>query len=519
MLVTSRTNSYIAWRQWIDANFAQVTVISPKITFLEHSSYRGVVNTTHRIVDGDRLEINMHAFPLDFRKHGKLHSTILQFWQFWRCHEMMLESERALGGTYTRVARVRSDVLLSTLLWPAGTNRVALADWALVVEAPDSDVESSGFPVDTQSIHRHNSLSSSFCIDAKPAHWKVPCKDKKSLCNLEQVAKNCRRTCGLCSEAMGVAMNGSSAHSNASRNAWIMTANRGCCVEGRCAAAACTPAGHLTTDAAYVAQLQRRVIAQCSARAARGPGWLVHSEFFSVGSRAAVLAALRAFDLLRSVRYRADLRDPMYATATSPLALCAAARCPRVRACYARNRSHVSLEVLWAALLALDRSTPGLLRDPHREPLPAFNSYYTQGAFSVQPECLAALGDMELIRAFGAPLNVYYFQSSETLCENGTEHAECARLLHERWHLAAPDAALLSYRNRTTAPEACRGVLQLVRASAASHSGAPGIGDSDRSLHGWDWVFHPSEAANASWDGFQEPSPVGISEDVCFLDF
>lgn len=112
-------------------------------------------------------------------------------------------------------------------------------------------------------------------------------------------------------------------------------------------------------------------------------------------------------------------------------------------------------------------------------------------------------------------------------------------MLHERWDLSEPTPGTpaaagrdgratrlhsISSADDGSAPGPCRGVLRYMLRSgrAASSFGARGIGDT-HPTDGWLWFTHPSAAANASWDGFQEPADLSwdaipAEGDVCFLD-
>lgn len=129
-------------------------------------------------------------------------------------------------------------------------------------------------------------------------------------------------------------------------------------------------------------------------------------------SSRAVQATLRAYDFFRSGHKESSLE-----LASRPAV-----------AVRLNDPIHASLLVLWRALLILDANTTGaLLRDPRREPprnnplladgrdegTEYFKDYHMQAAYSAQPECLAALGDTELLRAYGPPLRVYHFERSE----------------------------------------------------------------------------------------------------------
>ena len=143
------------------------------------------------------------------------------------------------------------------------------------------------------------------------------------------------------------------------------------------------------------------VVDRCIAESDQSPSWLVHAEWFDIGSREAMLRLLKGLDKLAI----------------------AAARKPAVPL-------HVAV---WQHV----RHELGL---PHA-------ASACQHVVSTLGTCAAAFCDFDFVRAFGPPTAAYYFQESEWLCSRGCAKAPpeacpakcisnaCLDFLHRRWRI------------------------------------------------------------------------------------
>lgn len=109
-LVTSNTTSYQWYQQRVasqGSGFVETHVSSGCQRFVKADApwiWRDA---------GTALEFNLNRFPFI---HGNLHATLLvQHWQLAKCREMMQRREQALGVQYSRVVRIRTDVILGTM--------------------------------------------------------------------------------------------------------------------------------------------------------------------------------------------------------------------------------------------------------------------------------------------------------------------------------------------------------------------------------------------------------------------
>lgn len=195
------------------------------------------------------------------------------------------------------------------------------------------------------------------------------------------------------------------------------------CLHALCA----TRHGADSPNASHVHAVRRAAARACAARIRAGTPWLVHSDFFAVGSRDVML--VRALSLLDALADNASLLDhprggPFHAAANAfSLFMRPAAE--------AAGRT---ADEAWEGMLASDRRSAWA------------NGFYL--VRSAQPACRRALGDVDLVRVFGPPASAYFLQESEALCDpsrcvqgasqtcpHGIVTPACVEMLHERWSL------------------------------------------------------------------------------------
>lgn len=116
-VVTSNSSSYATWAPFVASlRPERVITVAPAIRFNRTAA---TDRWAHRLVDGT-LEFNLHRYP--WVRHHKYGTVLVQQWQLAQCREAILEREAATGGLYSRVARLRTDVVFSGLLprlWPS----------------------------------------------------------------------------------------------------------------------------------------------------------------------------------------------------------------------------------------------------------------------------------------------------------------------------------------------------------------------------------------------------------------
>lgn len=110
-LVTSRTNSYSTWHSFITSlQPKKILAIDPRTTIQNNPK----LNFSATLDAGLHLSINTANFP-EFR--DKAPALLMQLWQQSQCRRLILEHEHTSGVRYSRIVRVRSDVVVSDVFW------------------------------------------------------------------------------------------------------------------------------------------------------------------------------------------------------------------------------------------------------------------------------------------------------------------------------------------------------------------------------------------------------------------
>ena len=318
--VTSESSSAQVWKQWLAGlQSVQSTFVIPSVLLVHDSDSS---NWTHRISSDGRVQVNLRRFQA-LHSTEKVEAVFTQLVQSWHCARLMKLSEVRLGRRYTRVARVRTDLVVGVRLWPT----------------------------------RHHQ-----CVTPAAGTHRI--------------------------------------FSNGSKCATML---------------------HDKATTTAIARAEDRILNGClkAAAAANPIDWFIYSEFFAIGARDVMVErALVALDFIDSIP--APTRTPTRHRLGNPLEVAHAV------ADWLLNSSSSTSPTTWC-------------------PVRKGNQYRL--IFARPDVCAHALGDFDLIRAFGPPVMSYYFQESEWQCyavdcpshacfsKRECPKSDCDGFMHRRWRL------------------------------------------------------------------------------------